>query len=636
MKTAFLLILFMVSITVYSQDSTKNSEIIKYFTMEREQIPDSAKWKIEDVYSSNKDWEHSQALLKNWIQIITEKSINWTSSSVKFYEFLNFYEDIHKLNTQLYNYALLQSGVDLNNQVYANMLGEMEQIQIEISAKLSFMNSDILVLGDKKIEQYIKENEVLKDFEFMLKSIVNQKDHVLSPEIQKIVSLKSINDGLLGKISLQLNSSEIPRTEISLSNNKNITLDYNNYLLYRSSISSEDRTNVMKTFWENQKKFEKSAALLIEGLTKQHYAHAQIYNYNSSLEAALDPDQISTDIYINLIQTVKSDLNPMHKYLLLKKKIMGNNTFNYEDIYASAIPEIKKVYSYNDAKSMLTEVSGILGKEYSKIIEKAFSQGWIDYYPGSEKYAWAYALNIPDVHPYVHMVYNEDYNSLSTLFHELGHASHYYLSYKNQSYTNSEFAGFISEIPSTLNEFLLMRYLLDHEEDDMFKLNILSNYLELARNGIYRQSLFAEFELARHNRIEEGKSLSAEWLNKKYLELTRYYYGHDSGVCYVDDFIQSEWTMVPNLDLNFYVYQYCTGMIATFAFSDQILNNKNPKPFLKFIESGSANYPLELLKQAGIDLADPKTILLALDQFDMLVDEMEEVYIRLKNQGVLD
>lgn len=636
MKAIFSLFLLIISLTVPAQSLLKNNKAFKYAAMKREQIPDSVKWKIENIFSSNEDWEYSQTVLRNQIQIIPEKSSNWISSSNRFYEFLKFYEDIHKLNTQLYNYALLQSGIDFNNQVFANMLSEMEQIQVEIDTKLSFMNSDVLRLGDKKIEQYIKENDALKDFAFMLTSILNQKDHILSPEIQKIVSIKSINDGLPGKISLLLNSSEIPRNEVTLSDKQNIPLNYNNYLHYRSAVSSKDRTNVMRSFWENQKKFEKSAALLIEGLTKQHYAHAQIYNYNSSLEAALYPDRISTDIYNNLIQTVKSNLEPMHKYLLLKKKIMGSKTFKYEDIYANALPDAQKVYSYSDAKSILVEISGILGKEYSEIIKEAFSQQWIDIYPCSEKYAWAYALNVPDIHPFVHIAYNEDYNSVSTLFHELGHAAHYYLSYKYQAYTNSEFAGFISEIPSTLNELLLMKHLLAYEEDDLFKLNILSNYLELARNGIYRQTLFAEFELARHQRIESGKSLSAEWLNKKYLELTRYYYGHDSGICFVDDFIQSEWTMVPSLDLNFYVYQYSTGMIATFAFSDQIWNNTNPKPFIEFIKSGSENYPLELLKQAGIDLADPKTILVALNQFDKLVDEMEEIYDRLKNQGKLD
>lgn len=248
MKAIFSLFLLIISLTVPAQSLLKNNKAFKYAAMKREQIPDSVKWKIENIFSSNEDWEYSQTVLRNQIQIIPEKSSNWISSSNRFYEFLKFYEDIHKLNTQLYNYALLQSGIDFNNQVFANMLSEMEQIQVEIDTKLSFMNYDILRLGGKKIEQYIKENDALKDFAFMLTSILNQKDHILSPEIQKIVSIKSINDDLPGKISLLLNSSEIPRNEVTLSDKQNIPLNYNNYLHYRSSVSSKDRTNVMRSF----------------------------------------------------------------------------------------------------------------------------------------------------------------------------------------------------------------------------------------------------------------------------------------------------------------------------------------------------------------------------------------------------
>jgi len=309
----------------------------------------------------------------------------------------------------------------------------------------------------------------------------------------------------------------------------------------------------------------------------------------------------------------------------------------YEDIYASAVKSINKTYTYDEAVNLVLEAVKPLGDEYVSALKNGFNSGWVDIYPNKDKQTGAYSEGVYGVHPFVKMNYDGKYDAVSTLAHELGHSMHSYLSNKTQPFTIAQYPIFLAEIASTFNENLLMDYMLKNEKDDLFKLYILDSYLDQVRGTIYRQTLFAEFELAMHQRVEEGKTLTPDWLNSKYLDLTREYYGDDKGVVEVGDYIQNEWSYIPHFYMNYYVFQYSTGMISSMALSKNVLDNvpDAKEKYLGMLKAGGSDFPLEILKRAGVDLTQETVYKDAFKRFDDLLNEMEKLVVKLKSEGKL-
>jgi oligoendopeptidase F len=402
----------------------------------------------------------------------------------------------------------------------------------------------------------------------------------------------------------------------------------------RASKNAADRTLAMSSFWNNQKKFENTLAILQDGAIKQHWFNAQIHNYPDCLSARLFGENISPEVYHQLIRSVHDYLPALQRYLALKQKMLGLPKFRYEDIYASAVQAVDKTYTFAEARKLMNESLRPLGKDYAAGLKQAFDNRWMDLYPNKGKESGAYSGGVYGLHPYIKLNYNGDYDAVSTMAHELGHALHSQFANLTQPYATSGYTTFLAEIASTFNEHLLMHYLLKNEKDELFKLYILDNYLDGFRATLYRQTLFAEFELAMHNRVEAGQTLTADWLNRKYLELARVYYGHDQGVCQVDDYIQVEWNRISHFYLNYYVFQYSTGLIASMALSDMVLNGgpKEQARYLEFLKAGGSDYPLAILKKAGVDMTSPEPYAAALKRFDKLVGEMETIVAKLKKQ----
>jgi oligoendopeptidase F len=311
------------------------------------------------------------------------------------------------------------------------------------------------------------------------------------------------------------------------------------------------------------------------------------------------------------------------------------DTLKYDDIYASAVKAVDKKYTFDEARGIITASLAPLGPEYAAGLKRAFADRWVDIYPNRGKQLGAYSGGVYGNHPFVKMNYNGEYDDVSTLTHELGHAMHSNFSNATQDFGNAGYPTFLAEIASTFNEHMLIDYMLKHETDDLVKLSILDSYLDQVRGTIYRQTLFAEFELAMHRHVEEGKTLTSDWLTEQYLDVTRAYYGHEKGVMRVDDYIGNEWSNVPHFYLNFYVFQYSTGMIASLALSDMVLHGGKPEleRYLTMLKSGGSDSPLTILKNAGVDMTSPAPGRAALQRFDTLVGEMEKIVSRLKAQG---
>ncbi len=617
--------------------SSNKKNIPDFSMIERSKVPEEYKWNISDIFPSVEAWKEGSKKFEKMIPLIADASNGWTGSAKNMLKFFNTLSNVYREGYKLYSYASNRSNMDMGNPELQKMKGQMRSYFIKISSMISFINSDILKLGSEKFSEYVKQEPGLEVYRFEVEEVLRMKAHVLPPDQQKIVSLTGLFSGAASRASGILNNVEMPNAEIRLKDGKKVELNYANYAKYRKSKDPETRSMVMKAFWDNHRKFEKTFAVLLDSEMKKHVFNSKVGKFENTLKARLYPSSIDTAVYHNLIKYTRENLAPLHRYLKLKKEMLKLKEYKYDDIYASAVAKVDKLYTFDEAKDLVIKVMKPLGAEYEKGLRKAFDEKWIDIYANKGKQSGAYSSGLYDVHPFVKMNYDGSYSDLSTLAHELGHAMHSWFTSKKQHFTNSNYATFLAEIASTFNESLLINYLLKHEKDDLFKLFLLDEYIEGFRGTLYRQTLFAEFELAIHKMAEQGMTLTADVLNQKYLELTRYYYGHDKGVVNVGDFIRNEWAGIPHFFLNYYVYTYSTGIIASMALADTVLHGKNKKmnkeKYLDFISAGGSRPPLDILKAAGVDMTTADPFLKAFKRLNELVSEMEKIVKRLKKKN---
>lgn len=634
MKKALLVfVLFIFTFSLNAQEK----KIPDYSTTPRKDIPVEFTWKIEDLYATPDDWKADKDAFVEMTTLIDAKSKGWTESPDKMLEMMEFSDALYLKGGRLFAYAGNSSNMELSNPVFNMMKGELQSIYVQIGTKMSFVREDILKMDEKVLEEYFKKQPKLENYKKGILDIIRAKDHILPQEQEKIISQTGLFTSTPSQSSGFLRDVDMPAPEIKLSDGSKVILNTANYMKFRASKNPADRTLVMKTFWGNYKKYENTLASLLDGAMKQHLFTAKVRKYKDCLDAKLFGDKIDENVYHSLIKYMHENLGPLQRFMKLKKELIGLGKMRYEDIYASAVKSVDKTYTYDEAVNLTIEAMKPLGEEYVSALKNGFENRWVDIYPNKDKQSGAYSYGVYGVHPFVKMNYDGKYDAVSTLAHELGHAMHSFFSTKTQTFANAQYPIFLAEIASTFNENLLMDYMLKNEKDDMFKLYLLDNYLDAVRGTIYRQTLFAEFELAMHQRVEEGKTLTPDWLNKKYLDLTREYYGHDKGVMEVDEYIQNEWSYIPHFYMNYYVFQYSTGMISSMALSKNVLDNvpDAKEKYLGMLKSGGNDFPMEILKKAGVDLTQETVYKDAFKRFDELVNEMEKIVAKLKADGKL-
>jgi oligoendopeptidase F len=619
------------------QDDKMEKRIPDHSLLERSQVPAEHTWKIEDLYASEADWQAEKAAAARDIARIDNAAQGWTASPAAMLALLDLVSGIELRGSRLMSYASHQYNTDMGNTRFQAMTGELRSLFVEMGSKLSFLQPDVLALGAGKFAAFLQAEPRLAVYRFGIEGILRGKDHVLPGEQQRIATLTGLFSGAPERAAGIFNDVEIPPAEVTLSDGQKVVLNYAAYTRLRAAKNPADRTRVMKSFWDNQKRFASTLATLQDGAIKMHWFNAQIHKHPDCLAARLFAEDISPEVYQQLIRQVHAFLPSLQRYLALKQRMLGLPRFRYEDVYAQAVPAIDKTYTFDEARRIVTASLKPLGKDYLAALRHAFDDRWLDLYPNKGKESGAYSGGVYGVHPYIKLNYSGDYDAVATLTHELGHAMHSYFSDQAQPFPTSNYTTFLAEIASTFNEHLLLHQLLKNEKDDLFKLYLLDNYLDGFRGTLFRQTLFAEFELAMHNRVEQGLSLTADWLNRKYLELTRQYYGHDKGICQVDDYIQVEWNRISHFYLDYYVFQYSTGIIASLALSDMVLKGdaRAQAGYLEVLKAGGSDFPLAILKKAGVDMARPEPYIIALKRFDGLVGEMEKIVARLRKQKKL-
>ncbi len=601
---------------------------------DRSDIEDKYKWDLTDLYQSNEDWKEAKEKLVAKVPRIEEFKGILTQSAQNLLTALEYNTTLSKEAVLLYIYAGMNSDLDTRDMGYSGMKQELQQLFSDWGAKAAYMNPEILSVEWSIIEGFINEEPELKQYEIGLKDLFRQQEHTLTEPEEKILALSGMITGVPGSVYSTFKNAEMPNPEVILSNGETVTLDSSGYAKYRASANRTDREIVFKAFWDNFKNYEATFGEMLYGNIKSDLFRSKARNYKSSLEATLLPKNIPVDVYHSLVTNVNENLPAFHRYLKIKKRMMGLDSLNYIDLYAPAVKGVDLKYTYEEAQEIILKAFEPLGKEYVATVQKAFKDRWIDVYPFPGKRSGAYSNGaFYDGHPYILLNYNGLYEDVSTTAHELGHTMHSYFSNKNQPYPTSNYEIFVAEVASTFNEVLLFNYMLETVKDDDVKLSLLMDRLNGFKGTLFRQAQFAEFELKIHEAAQAGKPLTGEYLSEIYTAIVQRYYGHNEGICYVDDNIHMEWAYIPHFYYNFYVYQYSTSFIASNTLAERVMNKEKDAlvNYMTFISSGGSDYPIELLKKAGVDMTSSKAFLKTIDAMNKVMDEVEKI---LSKKGI--
>ena len=597
-------------------------------TRERAEVSEQYKWKLEDLYASDEAWNKAKQELAAQFDEVTRYQGKLASSASELLACLEFDSRVSKEFGRLYSYASMQSDQDTRNSEYLAMKQEMQQLGTDYNSKAAFITPEIAGMDKSKIDTFIEQKRGLKIYKMALYDIQRKKAHTLSEKEEKILAEAGLLADGPSSIYGIFSNAELPYPEITLSDGTTAKLTKAGYSRHRASTNRKDREAVFQAFWETFNKFKGTFGTQLYANVKKDMFYVRTRGYESSLQSALDSDNIPTEVYMALIENVTNNLDSFHRYLNLKKRMLGVETLKYSDVYAPVVKGIDLKYTFDEAKKLVLDSVKPLGSSYGRVVEKAFKERWIDVYPTPGKRAGGYSNGSAyDVHPYILLNYNGQYDDVSTLAHELGHTMHSYYSNKTQPYPTADYSIFVAEVASTFNEALLIHKMLKEIKDDDTRLSLLMNYLEGIRQTVFRQTQFAEFELRIHEKAERGEPLTGDVLNEIYGEVLKKYYGHDKGVCHIDDLYAVEWAYVPHFYYNFYVYQYSTSFTASTALAEKVLGKEKGAvgKYIEFISSGGSDYPIELLKKAGVDMTGAEPFNKTMTAMNRTMDEIEAI-----------
>ncbi len=594
---------------------------------DRAKIPDIYKWNLADIFPSDDAWRSGKSKLVDEIPAI-ESFKGTLQSADKLLACLDSVTDLTKEYQRLSVYAGLNSDQDTRDSRHLAMQQEMTQVGSALAAKAAFIEPEILKLDRAAIDGYLQSEPRLKLYAHYLDDILRRKAHTGSAGEEKIIADASLMaDGPSNNYGV-FSDADFPYPDVTLSDGKSTKLDKATFNLLRPSQNREDRKRAFATFFSRLNDYRRTFGTQLYAEVKKDMFYMNARKYSSSLESALDANNIPVSVYHSLVDNVNAGLPTFHRYLNLRKRILGVDTLHYYDLYAPLVKGVDLRYTAEEAQKNIAEALRPLGDDYVAVIQKAFKDRWIDLYPTEGKRSGAYSNGgAYDVHPYMLLNYNGKYDDMSTLAHELGHTMQSYYSNKTQPYPTANYPIFVAEVASTFNEALLIDHMMKKIKDDKIRLSLLGNYLEGIKGTVFRQTQFAEFELAIHEVAEKGESLTGDKLKEIYGKITRKYYGHDKGVCIVDDEINSEWSYIPHFYYNFYVFQYATSFTASAALSEKVLSGDKTatKSFRDFLAAGGSKYPIELLRDAGVDMTTAAPFELTMKKMNRVMDEIEKI-----------
>ena len=583
-------------------------------------------WRLTDLYTSDEAFWAEKARLDETLDSLGRFRGHLTASADGLADALETIWGEAKTLARLHAYASMKSDGDLRIAAHQRMRQEVEISLTALSRQTSYLRPEILAAPDGLIDRLLEEEPRLAPFGPFLRNLIRQKRHVLSPPEERLLAEAGLVLGGPSQIFGVLNNAEMPRATIQLAGGESVTLTPAVLSVVRTSSDREDRTEAARAYFEGYRVFQGTFGSNLFEAVKAHVFRARARHYDSCVAATLDGDNIPVTVYTNLIDQVRRNLPSLHRYFRLRARALGLERLTYFDLHCPLAAGRKREYSVEAAKGLVGDALEPLGAEYGGALRRGFDDRWTDWRPAPGKRSGAYATGAAyDVHPYVLLNFNEDFDSVSTLAHEAGHAMHSYFSNRAQHYACADYSIFVAEVASTFNEALLIEKLLAEAIDRDERIFLLGHSLDGIRATLFRQTFFAEFELEIHRAVERGEALTGEGLSSAFLDLVRLYQGHDAGACEVDPLFAIEWACIPHFYYDFYVYQYATGIVAATSLAHEVLRGTAGAKdrYLAFLASGASNYPLELLRRAGVDLESPAPYEATFRAMDAKLDALE-------------
>ena len=590
----------------------------------RSEINQNDKWDIEAMYPDEKEWDSDIKTGLAKAEIFAGYAGTLAKDSQRLLEVLKLRDEIWQTLEKAFVYARMRRDEDNTSEKYQAMTDRINTDLAKVSASMSFFTPELLETPQEVIDGYLAENEGLSIYKHAMDSLFREKAHVLTKSEENLLAQMSEITGATADIFTMLNNADLKFGTITDENGKQVELTHGNYITFMESHNRKVRKGAFDKMYQSYEALINTLATTYSFNTKTDVVSARIRKYTSSRAAALSGDNIPETVYDNLVSAVNQNLPALHKYMNLRKKLLGVDALQMHDVYVPLVTLPKRDIPFQDAVNIMLESLAPLGESYLEGVRQGISQGWIDVYENQGKTSGAYSFGSYDSKPYILLNYTDTLKDVFTLVHEMGHSMHSYFTRAIQPFVYGGHSIFTAEVASTVNENLLMKDLLQKETDPVMRKYLLNMHIESFRTTLFRQTMFAEFEALTHKTVEEGGSLTAQWLSQEYSKLNKKYFGPALAE---DDYIQYEWARIPHFYRAFYVYKYATGYAAAAALSDAILKEGAPAKnrYLDFLKTGESDDPIELLKIAGVDMGSTKPVESAMEVFKNLVDEFERL-----------
>ena len=587
---------------------------------EREEIDEEYKWNLDELYASDEEWEKNFEETREKLQELEKFEGRTTESAEILYKLLQLREELKRSVTDLNSYASKRYDEDTRRDRYQALKSRASTLASELSSRMSFFEPEIQDAGKERVQELIGEKEELEEYQHFFDDILRFKPHTRSKEVENVIAnLGDVLDAPDTAYKALMNA-DMSFPEVETPEGEEIEITQSNFTKLLKNQDRDFRSEVYEKFYRSINSVNNTIASNFEKNIRRNVKIADIRDYESARKASLFSSNIPVEVYDNLLETVEDNLGPLHRHLELKQKVLEVDNLGAEDVYMPITESESPEISYEDAKNYVLEAVKPLGEDYCEAMREGIESGWIDVFENRGKRSGAYSSSTYDSQPYILMNYQDDVSSMYTLAHELGHSMHSYYTMKNQPHVYSGYSIFVAEVASTVNEALLTRYLLENTENEKLKRHALDHYLENFRNTLYRQTMFADFEKQVHEEIEDGGALTSDSLTERYGELKEKFHKPVD----IDENIRIEWMRIPHFYYNFYVYQYATGISAAETLVEKILE-EGSDDYIEFLSSGSSEYPLEVLKTAGVDMTESDPVEKAIRHYREHLEKAEEL-----------
>lgn len=584
----------------------------------RSEINDSDKWAVNDIYENDALWEKSLEALQEKINAVKafQGKLNNADDIAEFYKVS---EDAELEMNKLYTYAHMKHDEDTANSEYRSMQDRIYSICIQYDEETAWVTPEIIAIDDNAMADILKSEKILP-YKFSLEKLLRQKKYVLSEKEERILSAAGLPLSAASEAFSALNDADMKFPMVKDSAGNDCELSHGTYSIYLRSADRELRKNAFLEYHKKYNEFSNTLTTLLQGEIRNHVFSAKTRGYDTALDAAVFGKNIDRSVYTNLIKTVHDNIHILHKYIKYRKEKLGVDQLHFYDLYVPLAEHEEIKLTYDEARNLVLEAVKPLGKQYSEVLHKGlYEERWVDIYENENKRSGAYSTGSYLTRPYILMNYNGTLDSARTLAHEAGHSMHSWFTHNTQSPTYGSYPIFLAEVASTFNEEMMNNYLLQkHGDDKKFKVYLLTSMIEDIRATLFRQTLFAEFELKLHEMAENGIPFTADLLKKEYMDLYRFYYGEE---LVLDDELAIEWARIPHFYYDYYVYQYATGISAAIALYQRVSKggSQELEDYLGFLKAGNSRYPLDILRSAGVDMSKPEPIAAAISYFDELL-----------------